>query len=256
MLPISSVTMVLGPHDHPDDALPAIGCSPGKRPSDIPEAEWASMSKRQRKALVAARKSEEDDVEAQRDKFFHALAAAEVPNNTPSRGRVLIEYCCSSDSRLGTRAGDCEVVRLTESIDMTTDAGLHFALDAVETAYHDNKYVALWASLPCTAGCPWQAIIKKYRTARRKIRRHLKVFKKLMANFIKVAEHVREAGGDIHFEWPAGCRLWETNIVRKFINDYSLNRVTFHGCSVGLAAADGRPIKKPWAVATTSLQHA
>ena len=62
------------------------------------------MSKRQRKALVAARKNEEDDVEAQRDKFFHALAAAEVPNDTSSRGRVLIEYCCSSNSRLGTRS--------------------------------------------------------------------------------------------------------------------------------------------------------
>ncbi|HIE82874.1 MAG TPA: hypothetical protein EYQ00_03075, partial [Dehalococcoidia bacterium] len=48
---------------------------------------------------------------------------------TNTHKRVLFEFCCGEDSLIGQRtSSDCRVIRLTEDIDMTSDAGLQFAV--------------------------------------------------------------------------------------------------------------------------------
>ena len=54
-----------------------------------------------------------------------------------------------------------------------------------------------------------------------------------------------QRGGDISYEWPTGCDLWRSEKVQKFIEKYSLNAVSFHGCALGLVSAkDGRAYQK------------
>ena len=50
------------------------------------------------------------------------------------------------------------VVRLTQDIDMTTPSGLQYALNFVSEF---DGPIALWASLPCTGGSPWQYVSEK-----------------------------------------------------------------------------------------------
>ena len=255
---------IFGDADIAEDAVPAVQV-PGKRPSDIEEIEWARLNKRERKNLLKDRKAEDDDRTDER--YYHALTAMDAPSMVPNPStsptpsmstqgtpkRLLIEYCCSPTSKIGANKTDgCEVLRLTEDIDMTTPNGLRVALDAVDRAKKEGIYVALWASLPCTAGCPWQRLNRKRKSARKKIRQHKIVFNKLMDNFVILAGAVDECNGDIHFEWPANCSLWKDHKVRNLADKHSLNRVTFHGCAAELKAKDGRPIKKPWALMTSS----
>ena len=68
-------------------------------------------------------------------------------------------------------------------------------------------YIHLWASLPCTAGSPWQHLNKKYPSALKKIEENMDIFIKLIENFEKVAKKVVEQGGGVSFEWPTGCAL-------------------------------------------------
>ena len=50
---------------------------------------------------------------------------------------------------------ECLVVRLTQDIDMTTPRGLQRALNVIREF---DGPVALWASIPCTGGSPWQYV--------------------------------------------------------------------------------------------------
>jgi len=53
---------------------------------------------------------------------------------------------------------ECLVVRLTQDIDMTTPSGLQYGLNIVREF---DGPIALWASIPCTGGSPWQYVNEK-----------------------------------------------------------------------------------------------
>jgi hypothetical protein len=70
----------------------------------------------------------------------------------------IIEFCCSPDSLLGEAAKDtkgCTVLRLIEKDDVTCVQGRELALSFADNG---GENVLLWASMPCTGGCPWQHI--------------------------------------------------------------------------------------------------
>ena len=137
--------------------------------------------------------------------------------------------------------------------DFTKEDGLQAALRAVTTAA-PGEYIHLWASLPCTAGSPWQHMNKKYPRALKKIEENLDIFIKLIGNFEKVAKKVVEQGGDVSVEWPTECALWKHELTQKLVNDLSMNKVNMRRCAPGLTSAkDNTLIKKPWTVASTSL---
>ena len=91
-----------------------------------------------------------DDLE-QHEKHRYALQVTPFP-----RRRRLVEFCTSSESRLGKMAPpNCEVVRFTIDDDLTSDEGLSKALAAVS----DPEFqVLLFGALPCTGGSQWQNI--------------------------------------------------------------------------------------------------
>ena len=173
---------------------------------------------------------------------------------TPPSDRKLVEYCCSEASRLGHERyvlTGCAVVRLTIKDDMSTKAGLQKALKEVEET-PEGTYIHLWGSLPCTGGSPWQRINRKHANARRLIEEHKALNRKLMDNFIVVGRAVLEKGGDVSFEWPSSCSLWDEEQTMSMVEEFSLNKFHIHGCAVDLKDEHGVPIKKPWTIATSS----
>ena len=171
-----------------------------------------------------------------------------------TRMRIVLEFCCSNDSLMGAEqynTPECRVIRLTEQVDMTSEAGLQFALNHIDKM----KYVFLWTSLPCTAGSPWQrvnAIRNPNHEAH--IEEMLEQHHLLFQNWLIVARAVQAARGDIGFEWPRDCALWDYNHVQEALAEFGMCKVNFHGCALGLTARNGLPIKKPWSVSTTSPQ--
>ena len=127
-------------------------------PSKTPRPDRTSMS-----CKTCASKCD-----AQNDNGFMTMVAMAAEVNSPAprkkispiSDRRLIEYCCAADSLLGAPsiAGvGCAVVRLTIENDLTTEEGLNYATKSVNEAPPD-QYVHFWASLPCTAGSPWQSM--------------------------------------------------------------------------------------------------
>ncbi len=71
---------------------------------------------------------------------------------------VLLEYCAGEKSLLGQateNSKNCEVKRVTEKLDATSDAGHKFSL---ETVRQSKLPGFLWTSIPCTGGSTWQFI--------------------------------------------------------------------------------------------------
>jgi hypothetical protein len=256
----SSEEDIKSPTDEPASASTraAIAC-----PANVEFHVWNAMSRRQKRRTLRSTGAAPGPDETN-DTIFMGLPAREVPLVYPKVGgrgrltdRVLLEYCCGPESRLGAPKyadAGCLTVRLTETEDLRTDIGRQHALDCIDRAAADGLYVALWASLPCTAGSSWFHLNKKYPSAVAKNTAQLEDFKKLIVNFRVVADRVMELGGDVHFEWPTGCSLWQDDAIVDMVQAYSLHKVNFHGCSLGLRSQHGagRPIKKPWTIATTS----
>ena len=94
------------------------------------------------------------NLELHKQNKTHPDADLPFPNGS---NRRLIELCCGESSLLGQKCTSCSkgcgCIRLTQKIDMTSDAGLAFALCQITHAQ-----TLLWCSIPCTGGCPWNRI--------------------------------------------------------------------------------------------------
>ena len=193
------------------------------------------------------------DPHAMEDREYLSMVAQSTNIDSPAPGRVrtkisdrrLIEYCCSEDSLLGRekyQVRGCAVFRMTIHHDLTTKSGVEHALQAVHDA-GPAEHVHLWGSLPCTGGSPWQRVNAKYPSAREKIREHIATFEKLIKGFRMVAREVFKKGGEVSFEWPTNCALWESKQVTDMLEEMSMNRVNIHGCGAGLVSTKGVPVK-------------
>ena len=110
----------------------------------------------------------------------------------------------------------------------------------------------LWGAIPCIDGSPWQHI-NVLRGAGEKVREHQEKAMQLWRLFMKGAHIVKARGGTIAFEWPYSCQYWGWHSVRKFISAMKMVEHRIDGCACGLTSiVDGRPILKPWRIATDS----
>ena len=163
--------------------------------------------------------------------------------------RTLLEFCCGPTSKLcddrythnGTR---CR--RLTEAHDLTTRAGVNFAKDYITTAPRATGM--LWGSLPCTSGCPWWEINKKFPNACERMLSHTELFDELFESWIEVADVAFEHGWIIAFEWPRMCSLWKLDKVTDMLERYGLQKCNFDGCALGLVSYRNVPIQKGWSL--------
>jgi len=182
------------------------------------------------------------------------VAALQGGVSERSYNRVIIEFGCSPDSKLGTKSPwskDCLVVRVTEQMDATKqstiDSILHFI--SVET-----KPIVLFGSMPCTGGSPWQNINVKRPGGPRRMLEHRRLMNKLWASFELLAQAIVDRRGDVCIEWPKGCSYWKLPKVRAFLARYQMLDAIFHGCMFNLQSVvhAGKHILKPWRISTTS----
>ena len=146
-----------------------------------------------------------------------------------SRGlnRTLIEFCCGPDSKLGqdrAAASGCNVVRVTEKEDATTEACKNMLLGLIRNLRRVGDHpIFLFASIPCTGGSAWQNLNRKKPGGEARLAYHRRIFKKIWAMFECVAMEVMSTGiGWVAIEWPRGCAYWKFPRVAALVKDLNL----------------------------------
>ena len=95
---------------------------------------------------------------------------------------------------------------------------------------------------------------KKNSKARERQRGHLSVFSVLWEAAVTLMRGAKELESLAAYEWPTMCEYWNRPEVASHMDEMKYGYVYFHGCMFGLKSVArstrGRPIKKPWTVAT------
>ena len=175
-----------------------------------------------------------------------------------SDSRVLIEFCCGPDSKLGDRSRkhskDCYVIRCTEERDVTSRSNRmdirNEVVQAIESSTVQPCPVLIWISIPCTGGTTWSYVNLQHESAKLKVEYHRHVFEKIWSSMVDFLNLICHLNPKIAIEWPAHCIYWKFDRGEKFCGKHQLIRVTFDGCMVGIVDKEGVPIKKPWAIQT------
>ena len=169
----------------------------------------------------------------------------------------LFEFACDPESQMGITSEKYGIphIRLSKEFGDLTDpevqAQVDYQIEACPRAPN------MWGAIPCTAGSVWQRLnaARLGPSFRAYLRRQKSQSKKLFASFADRAELVLSRGGTVTFEWPRYNDGWEREDVKAFFaNHPEFVEVLFDGCAVGMKSKDGKPIRKPWKLMTTSLR--
>ena len=132
------------------------------------------------------------------------------PSALPDAKRLIIEICCSSESKLSDTdrkwAVGCTVLQFTEDNDLNIEENRKQIAKTVNEWDGDITPLA-WISLPCTGGTPWTHINMRHPKAREKVLHHIRIFHKLWQSMLMFFDLV-EIPVKIALEWPKGCRYW------------------------------------------------
>ena len=177
-----------------------------------------------------------------------ARAASARLGTRPHCNRVLVEFCCSPNSKLGeTRpaAKGCHVLRVTSEDDATKPQTIRQLVEQIHTLCDEGGVMLLlFASLPCTGGSSWQRM-NVYNNPER-IAEHRALFRKLFRSFCDVIKQVKRHDPQIIFELPRTCDYWKEESVVKFVKQNGLHPEYCDGCMAGITNDKGEPIKKQW----------
>ena len=120
------------------------------------------------------------------------LATAVGNQGGPSKDvpRMLIEFCCSEDSKLSTPRKvneNCRGVRVTEREDGTRLSCRQRLASLVQDFKNDFKdgVLILYASLPCVGGSPWGNVNGLTVEGQERIQEQQSLFNKLFKSFCK-----------------------------------------------------------------------
>ena len=181
-----------------------------------------------------------------------AAAHAPLTRRPLNYDRVMVEFCCSPESTLGQAreaSKHCHVVRVTEADDATKSKTIQALVSKIHTLCDEgggtSKPLLLFASLPCTGGCPWQRINVE------KVQSHQELFIRLFKSFQSLCRMIKSRNPCIAFELPKNCEYWSWDIVKKFISKYKLVPTLRDGCMLGVRDRNDLPIKKSWQISCT-----
>ena len=185
-----------------------------------------------------------------------AAAHAPLTRRPLNYDRVMVEFCCSPESKLGQAreaSKHCHVVRVTEADDATKSKTIQALVSKIHALCDEggdtSKPLLLFASLPCTGGCPWQRInVEKNPEL---VQSHQELFIRLFKSFQSLCRMIRSKNPCIAFELPKNCEHWSWDIVKKFIAKYNLVPTLCDGCMLGVRDGNGLPIKKSWQISCT-----
>jgi hypothetical protein len=164
--------------------------------------------------------------------------------------RNMVECCCGEKSYFHEEmkhTEGCMLTRVTQKHDRTSPEGIAYTYDAVSC-----PNTGFWLSLPCTGGSAWQHVSRLRPGGEARLRVHYRLFRKLWNACVPIAEFVLANGGTVSIEWPAGCAYWHWPCVTSFLDKHGFMNARCDGCAFGLVSPKtGKPILKPWRIATT-----
>jgi hypothetical protein len=195
--------------------------------------------------------------------------------------RVIVEFCCDENSELGRpriETHGCQVVRLTEEVDMRTNDGLFQAIKLIRKI-PSSKMIMLWSSTTCTGGCPLQSKNRaRYKRTKdyaglRRLESYKEDFQQLMMSLNILADLVIQRNGIVVVEWPRQCAWWKEALTKRLENPEIVKinaksrtwqenpkwekekrdsrvqaTVEFDGCAYGTRNQKGEAVKKPWMI--------
>ena len=185
------------------------------------------------------------------------VASAAGNQGGPSKNhvpRMLIEFCCSEDSKLSTQrksSEGCHCIRVTEKEDGTLQSSrqrLASQIQDFKNDFHDGTLI-LYASLPCVGGSPWGNVNGLTVEGQDRIKEQQKLFTKLFKSFVKLVHEVADEKTLIAFELSRNCKYWGWPMVRKFLIEHSMSMHHFDGCMLGVLGNNDLPMKKGWTIA-------
>ena len=112
----------------------------------------------------------------------------------------------------------------------------------------------VWASLPCSSGCPWHRVGFALHGAEYRKRRAKEVAasRALFKQLREYAETALSHGHDVTFEWPRYSDSWKRKDVQDFFQGSRFMSVEFDRCRFAVCGDKGQPLMKPWRFMTTS----
>ena len=174
---------------------------------------------------------------------------------------VLIEFCCSSTSRIGAACPPgAIVIRCTgeNGSDVLNPAVRNMLRTAVQVCGQCGVPVCLWGSTPCTGGSQWQIVNRVKYGVTAKLQQHWKLFRKLWKAFEEVASTVLRGNGLVANEWPLRCAYWHDRQASRFMATF--DKAVINGCAYNMrpvgAYAEDQFIGKAWRVASSDKDFA
>ena len=157
-------------------------------------------------------------------------AGESVCPSVDKHSRVLIEFCCGPESKLGDQSRKvskcCYVIGCTEERDVTVRTNRMDIRDEVMTALAGSAShpcpILVWISIPCTGGTTWSDVNLQHESARLKGEYHRHAFDKIWSSMIVFMNLIRHLNPMIAIVWPAHCAYWKFNRVDKFWENTNL----------------------------------
>lgn len=174
---------------------------------------------------------------------------------------LLMELACYENSILSKetiqRFGDGASIRASHwnGVDLETKEGVALA----KTMVSKFRPVHLWVSCECGPYSPLQRVNQRNPDQCRRLEEKRDRARLQYHGAIEVCKHARTLGVEIHFELSERCEAWNLPLLIDFLKEFGLEKVTCHGCAVGLRTLDRKSsLCKGWTIATRNqqlLQH-
>ena len=124
--------------------------------------------------------------------------------------RLLVEFSCSSTSKLGEKrkpSTNCKVIRVTENEDGTSESCRKWLAQEIAKfkQQHPRGMVFFYSSLPCTGGSPWTNVNKDLPNGNERIAEQQRLFRQLFKGFKRCIADAEEHQPSITFELSKNC---------------------------------------------------
>ena len=124
---------------------------------------------------------------------------------------LLIEFCASDDSELTRQVPyRSAALRVTEQ-DLTCSCTVKAIISIMKAAKEKGVKINVWASTPCTSGCPWRHI----NAALGRGTGDQKLSDTLIQHTARICRFAYVCGGHFTWEWPERSFLWQDRRIRK-----------------------------------------
>ena len=174
---------------------------------------------------------------------------------------LLMELACYSDSLLSgevlQRFGAGSAIRCSEwnGGNLETSQGVAHAKELIR----QHRPIHLWISCTCGPFCPLQRLNRRNEHQIQNLETKQQQARLQYKGAMEVARYAKRHGTQVHWEFSERSEAWQLPEVQRFLEELRLEKVTCHGCAVGLRTKDKKlPLCKGWTIATQNeelLQH-